>query len=286
VEQGLAYVSKDQLERARQIPVLDYVLRYESENIKRVGGEYRLRDHKSLAVGIKGFYWHSREIGGKTALDFLIDVRGYRLADAVCFLLNEKPHSMGRTDSPGSRAPKQTMPPKAKPPPSRQKFTIPRHNKDNIRVIAYLQSRGIDRGLILDCIQRGDLYESAYHHDCVFKGKDEKGKTRYAAIRSTASAFKGDAEGSDKKCSFLLPPSNPESGAVAVFESPIDALSHQTMSKQGFIPQFDGWRLSLGGTSALGLDYFLECHPQVAHCLICTDDDKAGKRTAERISEL
>ena len=39
-------------------------------------------------------------------------------------------------------------------------------------MIAYLQSRGIDKGLILDCIGRGDLYESAYRHDCIFKGKD------------------------------------------------------------------------------------------------------------------
>lgn len=32
----MAYVSSDQIERARQIPALDYILRYESGNIKRV----------------------------------------------------------------------------------------------------------------------------------------------------------------------------------------------------------------------------------------------------------
>jgi hypothetical protein len=286
MEQALAYVSKDQLERARQIPVLDYVLQYESGNIRRVGGEYRLRDHESLAVGEKGWYWHSREIGGKTALDFLIEVRGYRLVDAACLLLGEQPHGKGRTDKPINRAPKQTMPPKAKPPPERPPFTIPRHNKNNSRVIAYLQSRGIDKELIIDCISRGDLYESAYHHDCVFKGSDENGKARYAAVRSTSSAFKGDAEGSDKKCSFLLPPTNPYSDTVAVFESPIDALSHKTMSIQGHIPRFDGWRLSLGGTSVLGLEYFLGHHPLVTRCIICTDDDEAGNRTAARIAEI
>ncbi|MCL2853946.1 MAG: topoisomerase, partial [Defluviitaleaceae bacterium] len=80
----MGWVTKGQLDRARQIHVLEYVLRYESNNIKRVGGEYRLRDHESLAVGSKGWYWHSRDRGGKTALDFLIDVRSYRLVDAVC----------------------------------------------------------------------------------------------------------------------------------------------------------------------------------------------------------
>ena len=140
--------------------------------------------------------------------------------------------------------------------------------------------------MIKDCIKRGDLYESAYFHDCVFKGKDENGKTKYAATRSTSSAFKGDAEGSEKHYSFLLSPSNHDSHTAAIFEAPADALSHQTMCIQGFIPAFDGWRLSLGGTSDLGLAYFLETHPQVTHCLICTDDDEAGNRIAEKIADL
>jgi len=282
----IGFVSQDQLVRARQIPVLDYILRYESGNIRRVGSEYRLRDHESLAVGEKGWYWHSREIGGKSALDFLTNVRGYGLVDAVCLLLNEQPHGKERPDRPASKTPNKPIQPKNKLLPERLPFTIPRHNKNNNRVVAYLQSRGIDRGLILDCIKRGDLYESAYNHDCVFKGKDETGKVRYAAIRSTWSGFKGDAGGSDKKCAFLLPPTDPDSTEVAVFEAPIDVLSHQTMCIQGNLPQFNGWQLSLGGTSVLGLKHFLEHHPQVTHCVICTDDDEAGNRTAERIAEL
>ena len=79
----MAYVSKDQLERARQIPVIDYILRYESGNIKQIGGEYRLHDHTSLSIGEKGWFWHSRGIGAKSALDFLIEVRGYGLVNAV-----------------------------------------------------------------------------------------------------------------------------------------------------------------------------------------------------------
>jgi len=75
--------------------------------------------------------------------------------------------------------------------------------------------------------------KKTYFHDCVFKGKDENGKTQYAAIRSTTSDFKRDADGSVKKCSFLLTPDDPNRAAVAVFEAPIDALSHQTLCKQG-----------------------------------------------------
>jgi len=70
------------------------------------------------------------------------------------------------------------------------------------------------------------LYESAGRHDIIFKGKDESGKTRYAAIRSTTSGYKGDVAGSDKRYCFILPPTNPGSNAAAAFESATDALSY------------------------------------------------------------
>jgi len=280
----MAYISSDQLERARQIPVLDYIICYESGNIKRVGSEYRLWDHESLAVGDKGWYWHSKGIGSKTALDFLTDVRGYRLVDAVCFLLKEQPHGQERSDTSNKNAPKFSS--TQKPKFERTRLSFPRRNVNNNRVIAYLQSRGIDKGVILDCINRGDLYESAYRHDCIFKGRDENGSVRSAAIRSTTSTFKGDTEGSDKKYPFLLPPTKPDSNSVMIFESPIDALSHQTMSTIGLAPQFDGWRLSLGGTSIIGLKNFLYHINQVNHCIICTDNDEAGELAATKIEEL
>ena len=130
------------------------------------------------------------------------------------------------------------------------------------------------------------MYESAYRHDCIFKGRDENGAVKYAAIRSTTSTFKGDSEGSDKRYSFLIPPANFKSRTVMVFESPVDALSHQTMCIQGFAPQFDGWRLSLSGTSILGLEHFLKHKPQVNYCIICTDNDKAGEFAAAKIMDI
>ena len=267
------YVTPEQIKRAREMRVLDYVLAYESGNLRRVGNGYRLKDHESLAVSEKGFYWHSHGMGGKTALDFLTDIRGYGLVDAVCMLLGEK--SLERS-----------VIPNAKPPPERIPFSPPLRNKDNKRVIAYLQSRGIDRDLILNCIERGCLYESANYHNAVFTGKDENGRTRFAALRGTTSTFKRDAGGSDKRYGFVLPPENPNSREVAVYEAPIDCLSHQTLCKQGFIPPFDGWRLSLGGTSITALEQFLKQHPEVTHCIVCTDNDDAGDTAAARIAEM
>jgi len=81
-------------------------------------------------------------------------------------------------------------------------------------------------------------------------------------------------------------PDNSTTNVVAIFESPIDCLSHQTLCKQGFIQPFDGWHLSLGGTSILALEHFLQQHPNIKHCIICTDADEAGEKVAAKIAEL
>ena len=279
-------VSRDQIERARKVDVLDYVLRHEPNNVKRVGSAYRMKDHPSIEIKSGRWRWYSQGLYGKTALDYLINVRGYGFVDAVCHLLGEWAQGYERTYKPVLKARKTNVTPEPKTELVRIPLALPLHHKNNERIIAYLQSRGIDKGLIMDCIRRGDLYESAYKHECVFKGKDDNGKTQYAAIRSTTSSFKGDAEGSNKKYCFLIQPADPESSTAAIFEAPVDALSHQTMSLYGYIPQFDGWRISLGGTSTIGLSHFLETHPQVGHCVICTDYDEAGNRVAEQIAEL
>jgi hypothetical protein len=99
----MAYVTTDQIERARQINILYYVLTHEANNVKRVGNAFRLKGYESLAISDKGFYWHSHGIGGKTALDYLTDIRGYGLVEAVCRLLGESPQEhANKTDTSAS----------------------------------------------------------------------------------------------------------------------------------------------------------------------------------------
>jgi hypothetical protein len=147
--------------------------------------------------------------------------------------------------------------------------------------------RGIDKSLILGCIERGSLYESGDgRHNCVFIGRDERGKARFAAMRSTEGDFKRDADGSDKACGFVIPPGfaidnhSNMSRVAAVFESPTDALSHQTL-----YPDFDGWRLSLGCTALAALTRFLEVHSEITHVVVGTDNDEAGNLAAAEIGK-
>ena len=262
-------VSREQIDRAKQVNILDYLLTYEPNNIKRIGSAHYLKDHDSLRISNGLWKWESQGIGGKNVVDYLMKVREYSFVDAVRRLS-------------GDSIPITHVTAKARPPTEKKPFALPPRSRDNTRTIAYLQSRGIDKRCILDCIKNGSLYESGdMWHNAVFTGRDETGKARYASLRGTIGDFKRDADGSDKKYGFVLPPFSSDSDTVAVFESPVDALSHQTL-----YPEFSGWRLSLGCTALLSLTHFLEHRSGVSHVIVCTDNDKAGNLAATKIAEL
>ena len=201
-------------------------------------------------------------------VDYLIKVRGFSFVDAVRHLA-------------GDDVQYKHVAPIEKPPPERKKFELPPRNNDNERVIAYLQSRGIAKQIIIDCINQGSVYESANWHNCVFLGRDDSGKARYASLRGTIGNFKRDVDGSDKRFGFVIPPKNGKSDTLIVYESPVDALSHQTI-----YPEYSGWRLSLGCTALSALINFLSRHSEVKSVVVGTDNDMAGNAAAAKIAEL
>ena len=276
----MPWVTEEQVARAKEINILDYILKNEPQNFKRVGRRYIMREHDSFVISENGkWIWNSQGFGANeaTALNYLTKVRGLSFPDAVrelagydLALISDnskvKPALVSASDKPD--------------------FTLPPRHKSNERVIAYLLSRGIDRESIDSCISAGILYESVKSHNCVFIGKNEDGHIRFACFRGTASRFMRDADGSDKRCCFLLQPLKAENyHKAACFESPIDALSHQSLYKAGYT-DFDGWRLSLGGDSIVALTHFLSFHPFVDYCLAGTDNDDAGEIAANKIMAL
>jgi len=285
-------VSKEQIARAKDIDIEGYILTHEPDNVKRVGNALYLKDHDSLEISNGLWNWHSHGIGGRNVIDYLIFVRRYSFVDAVEHLAGEqRPSALIRAaarDAGSVNEMNITHPvaPKARPPtekkqPERVPFRLPPRNSDNERVIAYLESRGIDRDIILDCIKRGLLYESATWHNCVFVGRDESGKAQFAALRGTTGDFKCDADGSDKSYGFCLPPKDRNCKNAVIFESPIDALSHKVL-----FPEVDSYRLSLGCTALAALTRFLETHPEIESISVCTDNDEAGNLAANKIAEL
>lgn len=72
---------------------------------------------------------------------------------------------------------------------------------------------------------------------------------------------------------------------VAVFEAPIDALSHATLQElEGW--KWNGYRLSLGGTSHVALTSFLERHPEIRCVTLYMDHDLAGFVNARKIKTM
>ena len=269
-------VTKEQIARAKEWDLLSFLQAYEPQELKRCGGnEYSTVSHDSLKISNGKWHWHSRGIGGRTALDYLVKVRGMDFVAAVEALCGEcgKIIPAIRKAEPGQSA---------LPGP----FILPEGNRYGTAAVSYLQRRGIDADIISRCIGEGILYESRRYHNCVFVGREPSGKARYAFQRGIYGEFKGDVEGSDKRYGFFLPAADLGSPFLAVAESPIDALSLATLSKHKGEDWQKRYYLSLGGTSPCALMQFLHDHPAASCINLCLDNDKAGLAGMEKIREM
>ncbi len=111
------------------------------------------------------------------------------------------------------------------------------------------------------------------------------GKRSSPVCAGIGGNLKKDVYGSDKGYNFCYPPQSPGSRHVAVFEAPIDALSHATLQElEGW--KWNGYRLSLGGTSHVALTSFLERHPEIRRVTLYMDHDLAGFVNARKIKTM
>lgn len=275
-------VTKEQIARAKEWDLFSYLQAYEPQELKRCGGnEYRTMSHGSLKISNGKWHWHSRGIGGRTALDYLVKVRQMDFVEAVEALCGGMDYAAREKAGSGAPASDRTA---RRPAPSRS-LILPETDRYGAAMVSYLQGRGIDAGIISRCIGLGILYESRKYRNCVFVGKDRAGNPRYACLRGTDSQYKGEAAGSDKRYGFFLPLQGGECVSVAVTESPIDALSAASIRKmRGECGEGTAY-LSLGGTAPAALLQFLEDHTTVTGVELCLDNDSAGLSGMERIRQ-
>ena len=267
----MSSVTKEQIAKAKEWDLLSYLQAYEPQELKRSGSnEYCTRTHDSLKISNGKWCWNSQGIGGRTALDYLIKVRGIAFTDAVETLC-------------GYRAP----PPQQRSalPPRKPSFVLPEASRWPSAVVSYLQDRGIDPELIGVCIQAGTLYQSRKYQNCVFVGRDARGRARSASLRGTRDNFRQEVAGSDKRYGFCLPASDVDCPRLAVAESPIDALSLAMLVKVSGGNWQDSHYLSLGGTGPRAMLQFLQDHPHITQVSLCLDNDKAGLEGMERLEK-
>lgn len=79
----MKYRNQELLE-TRIIDLLTYLQKYEPQELVHVAGNtYCTREHDSLKISNGMWYWFSRGIGGRSALDYLIKVKGIPFTEAV-----------------------------------------------------------------------------------------------------------------------------------------------------------------------------------------------------------
>ena len=276
-------VTEEQITAAKQMSAIEFLRRYRPGELVKAEsrGEFQLREHDSFKINEATSLWHwkSRDVGGKSALDYLIKVEGMKFVEAVQALCEESP---------------SYIPPPSQPEQPKE-FLLPPAAENNRRVFAYLLKRGIDRKVIEACVRAGILYESADYHNAVFVGKDECGTARYAFLRGTytkGKPFKAEVSGSNKRFCFFLPPKG-ESKKLAVYEAAIETMAHLSLEKT-----VDKYRLSLGGISApkegemaysfkkpAALESFHARHPEIEEIELCTNNEYAGRWAAEHIEK-
>ena len=273
----MPYATAEDITQAREMDLLTYLQNYEpSELVKVANGTYCTREHDSLKISNGKWFWFSRQIGGVSALDYLIRVKGYSLPTAVETIL-------GRAVS------KPPVSYKQKDKAQRQ-LLLPPRSTTNANVTRYLRSRGV-HPVILDFCYRNDLlYESRDYKNAVFIGYDEHRIPKYAALRATKSKFKGEATGSDKQYSFNIPAAQ-ESTELHVFEAAIDLLSYATMEYRAGRDWRKDHLLSLAGVFKterkdvvpVALQRFLKVHPQINTLHLHLDNDEIGRGAAAGI---
>ena len=74
----MPFYDSEAIERARQVDLLTYLQTCEPQELVHVSGNvYCTKTHDSLRISNGKWCWFSRGIGGYSALDYLIKVKGY-----------------------------------------------------------------------------------------------------------------------------------------------------------------------------------------------------------------
>jgi hypothetical protein len=297
------FYTAEEYAAAKEVNIAAFLMSigYELERESRC---FKGKIHDSLVIRDDGrWYWNSRDLHGHSPIELykqiLLNDFGYSdEITAAIAAVKQLAGGRGAYIAPVGLWQAQEPPPRSPDKP----LLLPAPHKNNNRVMAYLcKTRGLDpeivRGLmkygkIYETIQswnkKKERYENSPYHNAVFVAYDKDGRPQSAFLRGTISMtdkpFKKDVDFSNKSYPFTLS-GRQSSNRVFCFESAIDAISHATIFKMCDQDWRDGHRLSLGGTSFLGLDRFLEENPQIQEIVSCLDSDATGSRRSKNLMD-
>lgn len=287
----MPYFPPEVVDELRQIDLLTYLQNYEPNELDKINERtYSTKEHDSLKISNGLWCWWSRGIGGKSALDFLIKVRGMEFIKAVEVLANKT-----RANPPVYSKP--LVVDKAK------NLLLPEKAIDNSHLATYLIChRGIDEEIVDYCIENDLMYEGIYenketkkkYRNAIFVGYDSSNKAKYAAYRSLDSnRYMGDCSGSTKEYSFRL--GNGSGKELHLFECAIDALSFATLLNIKGKKWQDYNLVSLAGVYQpkekieeskvpIALAKYLKDNPNIDTVKLHLDNDSVGRRATKALT--
>ena len=279
----MPYIAPEVITEAKRMDLLTYLREYEpGELVKFSSNTYTTRTHDSLKISNGKWMWWSRGIGGKSALDYLVKVRGMDFVEAVQTIMGNGSVSFPTYENIKSY--------------EEQPLLLPEKSPTTDVVFDYLFGRGIDYEIISYCLEQELIIESLPYHNAVFIGYDENKEPKYAAYRATnQSRIMGDCTGSKKQYSFRLTAEN--TGEVHLFECAIDLLSYATLMKL----EGKEWRqfnlVSLAGVYSpkqkiedskvpVTLSRLLEKDKTIRRIILHLDNDIAGRKATKALQTI
>lgn len=282
----MAYYSPEDVAKVREVDLLSFLQVTDPKELIRCdGGEYCTRTHDSLKISNGKWFWWSRGIGGASALDYLVKVKGMEFTAAVETVLSTRLEAVIVPPVFVSAQKKKRI---------YDRLFLPSHTFLCRRAKMYLLNRGIDETVIDDSIRRKMVAEVVKDGAVLFLGYDEKGTVKHACSRATdGSSGKKDMAGSDKRYAFKLA-TNEANPTVRVFESAIDLLSYATMLKMvgrdyrmENLISLSGIYLPRGKVEEtkipLPLEHYLATRPNTERICLYLDNDYAGHRGADAL---
>ena len=279
----MPYIAPEVITEAKRMDLLTYLREYEpGELVKFSSNTYTTRTHDSLKISNGKWMWWSRGIGGKSALDYLIKVRGMDFVEAVQTIMGNGSVSFPTYENIKSY--------------EEQPLLLPEKSPTTDVVFDYLFGRGLDFEIISYCLEQELIIESLPYHNAVFIGYNENKEPKYAAYRATnQSRIMGDCTGSKKQYSFRLTAEN--TGEVHLFECAIDLLSYATLMKL----EGKDWRqlnlVSLAGVYSpkqkiedskvpVTLGRLLEKDKTIRRIVLHLDNDIAGRKATKALQTI
>lgn len=280
----MPWIGKEDIARAKEIDLLTYLKNYEPWELVHVkGNQYKTASHDSLKISNGKWMWWSEGIGGKTAVDYLIKVRGMEFPEAVQAVIGQVQ----------TRAPVYVRP----EPEEEKELLIPEEDSNFEQVYYYLtRERGIDPDIVFDLMEAGDLYQTRQYANAAFVGRDSGKNIRLVTLRGTRGSFKNTTSGSDRRYPFktLAEDMGIRNNVVHLFEAPMDHLSYATLMLDMGLDYRRHNMIALCGiyqpkekledsSVPVALKQHLSDYPYTKTVCLHLDNDEPGKKAARAL---